>query len=140
MDKSLVNALNRLERAGSANSRATQKLHEAAAEVAWKIEEIVPVGVDLPRGYRVRRIKSNVGQAKYLVKHAKYVNHEDYWIDGDGEYLHGDFSAWVPGQSRTGSLTFAQDIAEGLLDEIAAFLEERAQQAEQAADELETAV
>jgi len=38
----------------------------------------------------------------------------------------------IPDQEREGSLRFAKDIAEGLLDEIAAFLEAREMEADKA--------
>lgn len=150
MDTQIINAIARLERAGSENSRATKKLNSAAITVADLIERTVPVGVVLPRGYRVRKIKSNVGTALYLVRHAGTdkeaeqqfgvkIPFED-WIDGTGGYLHGDFNCEIPAQSRRGSLQFAQDVSEGLLDEIAEFLEQRAQESEQRALLLEQAI
>jgi hypothetical protein len=146
MEKDIINAALRLERAGGENSRATEKLHVAARKVADLIEGLAPVGVDLPRGYIVIRERSNVGSALFLKlyrgqdKHAaEYgVNQRhSYWIDGTGGYLHGDFHCEIPNQSRDGSLMFAKDVAEGLLDEIAEFLEQRAAQSDQATADLE---
>jgi hypothetical protein len=140
MDQSYKNALARLERVGGEHSRATEKLHQAAVTIAGLIEEQVPCDVDLPRGYRVVRIKSYIDVAKFLVKSGvdgcQPEDWKEYWIDGSGGYLHGDLSCFIPAQTRAGSLQFATDIAEGLLNEITEFLEKRAMEAETAAKEL----
>lgn len=57
----IINAVARLQRAGAENSKATKKLHVAAMNVACFIEDQVPAGVNLPRGYLVQKVKSNVG-------------------------------------------------------------------------------
>ena len=133
----LLNALNRLERAGSEESRCTKKLHEAACTVAEKICAAVytarAVSVLLPRGYMVTNVKSNVGNTDFLVRKTGKIDDmsgepELYWIDGQGSYLHGDFHAFVPDQTR-----------EGLLDEIAEFLEKRSTESSQAAELLQNA-
>jgi hypothetical protein len=129
-DNSVINALKRLERAGSENSRATQKLHEAADKVAQAIINAVPRhlhGSWLPRDYRIVKITANIGEARYLVKKGDtddWGNRHDYWIDGSGGYLFGDFNCPVPEQTREGSLLFAKDIADGLLDMISQHIEE----------------
>ena len=144
----LLHALNRLERAGSEESRCTKKLHEAACTVAEKICAAVytarAVSVLLPRGYMVTNVKSNVGNTDFLVRKTGKIDDmsgepELYWIDGQGSYLHGDFHAFVPDQTREGSLQFSKDIAEGLLDEIAEFLEKRSTESSQAAELLQNA-
>lgn len=131
-----IAALKRLERAGSENSRVTEKLHEAANEIASQIEPNVPVNVTLPRRYMVREIRSNVGSEKFLIRASD--GDEEIWIDGTGNYLHGDFHCEIPAQTREGSLLFAKDIAEGLLDEIAQFIEERTAESDAARRQLET--
>lgn len=133
MENTVINAVKRLERAGSENSRATQKLFEAAKIVADSIEENVPAGVRLPRGYIVRRVQSNLGSEKFLCRGTDDLT---VFVDGIGGYLHGDFQCWIPAQNRKTVLDFAADIASGLLDEIAAWLEERATQANKAAEVL----
>lgn len=154
-DNSIINALKRLERAGSENSRATEKLHEAARIVASQIITVAPLYILLPRGYWVRKMNSNIGSEYFLVKSTSVKNppyelgddmrgpHEwdliDYWIDGTDSYLHGDFQCRVPGQNREGSLRFAKDIADGLLDEIADFLEKRKAESEKNTQTLESA-
>src|SRR5262245_30430730 len=137
----VINSVARLERAGAENSRATKKLHDAASQVADFICGRVPINVKLPRGYKVVRVKSNVGSADFLVRESGDTDEFGYlvrqWIDGTGSFLHGDFHAEVPAQTRAGSLQFAKDVAEGLLDEIAAFLEKRAAESDAAASTLE---
>ena len=147
----IISAVKRLERAGDENSKATKKLHEAAYNVAQLIIKIVPLGVKLPRGYKVRHIKSNVGSADFLTywqptpsdkaySERPDLEGETMWIDGQGSYLHGDFNAWIPNQTRAGSLKFAKDVAEGLLEEIAEFLEKRKAESEEATSALAVAV
>jgi len=133
----IINSLKRLERAGNENSRATQKLFKAANDVAAFIEEAVPFECELPRGYRIEKVRSNVGSASFLVKEGEFGC--DY-IDGIGGYLHGDFHCWIPEQKRSAILQFAEDIATGLLDEIAEFLEKRADKSLSAAEVLTDAI
>lgn len=113
-----VEALARLEKAGTEHGKSIHKLREAARMIAEKIEQICPIDVELPRGYRVVEVKSNVGDACFLVLGTDY-------IDGDGCYMHGDFNCFVPASSREGLLQFAKDIASGLLDDLSEFLEQR---------------
>jgi hypothetical protein len=128
-----MDSLKRLERAGSAQSKAAEKLHEAAEEVAVAIINAVPdnmVGDWLPRDYRVVYRKSNVGGKYYLTRED---GEETHYIDGmgkNGGYMHGDFHCWIPGQTREGSLLFAKDLAGGLLDMIAKHIEEQTQKIE----------
>lgn len=145
----LMNSLNRLQRAGDNGSKATKKLHEAASTVADEICKSVyaarAVGEKLPRGYRVVNVRSNVGDNDFLTLDSgkknlragdsefgydEFIDNHTFWIDGTGSYMHGDFHCMIPDQEREGSLRFAKDIAEGLLDEIASFLEARETEAE----------
>jgi hypothetical protein len=64
----------------------------------------------------------------------------EYWIDGVGGYLHGDVDCGIPGQTRPGSLQFAKDVGEGLVEEISQFLEDRAKLSDQASAILEKSV
>lgn len=131
MSNEIINAVKRLERAGSENSRATKKLHDAVRIVADLICDRAPVGVDLPRGYRVVRIRSNVGSANFLEVDGgedEFGEPTSDLVDGDGGYLHGDFHCPLPAQTRETSLQFAADVADGLLDEISEMLEQRATQ------------
>jgi hypothetical protein len=131
-----IDALKRLERAGSENSKATAKLHEAASELAGRIIKAVPANVTLPRDYRVVKVKSNVGEESFLVHGQADELDYDHWIDGTGKYLHGDCHCDIPPQTREGSLQFAKDIAEGLLDEIAEFLDQRQCESDSATETL----
>ncbi len=143
--KELLAAVKRLEKAGKEDSQATARVHKASAWVARWIEDHVPAGVELPRGYRLRLVRSNMGLVKFLtlpfVMQTKFepVNCE-YWIDGVGGYLDGDYYWGIPGQTREGSLQFAKDVGEGLVQEISQFLEDRAKQSVQAAGILEESI
>ena len=125
---SIINALKRLDRAGDENSKATEKLKVAASEVADRIIGTVPIGVSLPRNYTAVRCRSNVGTCEYLIK--DYEGTREEWINGYGGYMHGDFNCWIPDQTRQGVLQFARDVSEGLIDEIAKFLEKRKRESE----------
>jgi hypothetical protein len=143
--KELVAAVKRLEKASEENSKATARMHKASAWVAKWIEDHVPAGVELPRGYRLRMVQSNKGLAKFLtlpfVMQTKFELVDcEYWIDGVGGYLHGDSYCGIPGQTREGSLQFAKDVGEGLVEEISQFLEDRAKQSVEAAGVLEESI
>jgi hypothetical protein len=147
MNKSnkLLAAAKRLEKAGKENSQATARMHQATAWVANWIEDHVPAGLELPRGYRLRMVQSNRGWAKFLtlpfVMQTKSEPIDcEYWIDGVGGYLHGDVRCGIPGQTREGSLQFAKDVGEGLVEEISQFLEDRAKLSDQASAILEKSV
>jgi len=135
----IISAVKRLERAGSENSRTTQKLFEAARQVAELIKDMVPAGARLPRGYYVKKVHSNVGSCSFLCRDFP----GDYpgeavtrYVDGIGSHLHGDFHCWIPGQDRNTVLKFAEDIATGLLDEIAEWLEKRTAENQKATEAL----
>ena len=145
----LLNSLNRLQRAGESGSRANQKLREAAKVVAEQIEESVEsaglVGRQLPRAYRVYRQKSRVGECLFLLKATgtdDFGNLKSFTIDATGQtFLHGDFSSECdPAPTGKEVLQFAEDIAGGLLGEIAAFIESERTAAEAGAAKLANAV
>jgi hypothetical protein len=133
-NNNVINALKRLERAGAEDSRTTEKLRESARSLASEIEGMVPHGVKLPRGYRVISRTCHGGASyDFLVK--DYHTETEEYIDSGSNfdyYLNGDFDVTIPGQTRKGVLQFAADIATGWLDEVAAFLEERAKKATEA--------
>jgi hypothetical protein len=141
MNNSIINAVKRLERAGSENSRTTQKLFGAARQVAELIEDMVPAGEELPRGYYVKKVQSNIGYGLFLCYDELVENNLEItrYIDGIGGYLHGDFHCWIPGQDRDTVLQFAKDVATGFLDEIAEWLEKRAEENQKATEVLENA-
>lgn len=138
----IISAVKRLERAGSENSRTTQKLFEAARQVAELIKDMVPAGARLPRGYYVKKVHSNVGSCSFLCRDfpGDYPGEvKTHYIDGIGEYLHRDIHCWIPGQDRNTVLKFAEDVATGLLDEIAEWLEKRNTEAQKLAETLKKA-
>jgi len=145
----LINAVKRLGRVGGEHSRATEKLHEAARTVAAVIKEQVPRHVMLPRGYcnyGLEHWSGYDGHGQLLVKYSPKREGEkpqiQFWIDSGSDWTEQTEEYQVRfnilPQSRKGSLEFAKDVAEGLLDEIAVFLETRAQEAERAASVLES--
>jgi hypothetical protein len=137
-ESNVVTALNRLQRAGSENSRATAKLREAAVVVADVILQTAPRDVELPRGYVATRQYSNVGSFLQFRNAAGETLNSESKIPGE-HYLHGDFNRTWVNVDREGLQQFAADIADGLLDEIAAFIEAQTAQAETAAANLEAA-
>lgn len=147
MNESLIRALDRLERASGQHARVTEALHEAVARVADTIERLAPHGVVLPRGYIVRDVESNIGSTTLLFRlTGEYDEYDGEPVEQcidytGGRYLHGDFNADMSGrgQSRAASLQFSKDVAGGLLDEIAAFLEERTAKAAAATTALDQA-
>lgn len=141
---SIIDTIKRLERARSGGSRAGATVRQAAADVARFIMDSVPIGSDLPRGYgTIERRSSTGGSATFLVSPPgdpdECGNRVSHYINGWDGYLHGDFRCELREPSRECVLDFARDIAEGLLDEIAAWLDARAAEDEAAAAQLEAA-
>ncbi len=150
-ENGVIDALKRLERAGSENSRTTQKLRAAsvviADEIVKSVEAAQAESVELPRGYVVVDQYSNIGCFTQL----RTPSMADGWEDSRREtlnsdstapgekYLHGDFNKTFFVAGRESILQFAADIADGLLDEIAEFLEKRATENEAQAVVLEGA-
>jgi len=135
----IINGLKELERAAEGRKVALGRLRRAANEVAALIEEVAPVGVDLPRGYRVVEIETRSGLRERFLDYYPGGLRPPVYIDGVGEYLGGDLDCYVPAPSREALLQFAQDIASGLLEEIAALLEGMKTEEERAANTLEGA-
>ena len=116
MDNSVINAVKRLERAGSESSKATKKLVEAAGVLGDWVANLkgVPGGGEaLPRGYWVEAIGSSY-------KLCRPSRHYDKCIYGD---------KWT---EREEALWLAEDVARGWLDELAAWLEKRTAEAKNA--------
>lgn len=95
----VIDSLKRLERVGSENSKTTQKLLEAAAELSRAIAEQFADAeseqVELPDGTPAYRVS---GRELYMV------------VPG--------INRWQSvSSSRAAALKFAEDIADGLLDE-----------------------
>ena len=96
---SIIDDIKRLERIGSEDSKTTQKIIEAAHNVADLLIEIMPKGVTLPKQYHIHGVIL-----------FKSIEGEDYLINS-------------PKSGRTEGLVFAHDIATGLLYEFAEFLQ-----------------
>jgi hypothetical protein len=127
---SIIDSLKRLERAGSENSRATEKLRSAASDVAAAIEAISHDfrDVPLPRGYVVETYQG----APYLM--SREQNDDDYY-----SVRYAFFGRRGEDPTRAAILEFAADIADGWLDELAEFLESRQVESNKAAEILEAA-
>jgi hypothetical protein len=130
----IIDSLKRLERAGSENSRATQKLREAAMDLAATIEQMAVQGdfvnVPLPRDYIVEG-----GNQTYLMSRSQGV--DDY----AGYPIRYAFYCGERRErpTRAAILEFSADIASGWLDELAEFIESRQAQSDAAAEVLEAA-
>jgi hypothetical protein len=115
----IVNSLMRLDRAGDAHSAANQKLLAAAVAVTAHVAERVGEGATLPRGYTTEGF--------------------GLYIPGR-ERLHGPCLTWNRlmyhyTQDRItleAARHLAHDVADGWLDEVAAYLEARTTEAERA--------
>lgn len=102
---SIVSALHRLERAGSEHSDSTAKLLTAAGVLSRTLADILPTNEELPRMYTV-------------TAHG-YDKPELIMASMSGP------QGW-PSFNRANALTFARDVADGLLDELATWLDKRA--------------
>ena len=126
-EKRFTEAFEKLVSAAEKDARVTDSLRRAACRVAAMVEERVPAGVWLPWDYEVVDSAIEGGfRAKFLVKHHRGEN--EFYVDSDDK----DNPAWIPAQTREGVMEFAQDLADGWLDELAEFLEKRAQKAQAA--------
>lgn len=141
---SIIDAVKRLERAGAEESQMTRKLKEAAAETARLIINIVaitekipvidldlfvndPESCDLlvlPRDYMAVRFsweEDKGGNSEiikcdtlFLTKPSSYdLDSDTFW---KSDLLH-------PSICRAVALDFAEDLADGLMDEIAEWME-----------------
>ena len=136
--------------AANAGRVATSTLLAAAKDVGDAIEDLVPVGLRLPRHYRRVKIVGRDARLSAAYLHVGcdcddpdpdagcdhvtgYVN-----CDQDG-YLYGQFDMEVAATTRAVALRFAQDVASGLLVEITDLVKRRAAKADAAAATLKTA-
>ena len=123
-DEKTIEAIQRLTAAAQKDARITDSLRRAACRVAAMVEERAPSGVSLPWDYDVVDCAIGGGfRAKFLVKH--YEGKDEFFVDSDDE----SNPSWIPAQTRAGVMEFAQDLRDGWLDELAEFLERRAQRA-----------
>lgn len=110
-EKGITNAVARLTRAGDENSRTTEKLREAAGTLERLVADMPGVvDLPLPRGYRI------VTTGRGLLE----------LVDASGCRVGAN-------ADRARCLMLAADVSEGWLDELAAFLEARAVEADRAA-------
>lgn len=113
----VIDALKRLHRLGSKDSAQTAKLKEAACILAGDIARTLEfTRDDLPRGY--------------LLRPGYPVLMERRWADGE---IYNVFD------TRRAALRFAEDIANGWLDELADWLEQRTGESDGAAATLRRA-
>jgi len=139
---SIVDSLKRVERAGDANSRATQKLFSAVHAVADLIaDDLAPFEwrqcFNLPGRKQpsagVRYSVERRDGTRYLCREGEAENDQDTY------YMTSEFLIHDRAWNRLTALEFARDIADGLLDAIAEWLEKRAANSEEAAAILEKA-
>lgn len=145
-DNSIINSLKRLERSGSESSRATEKLIKACKTVASAISDNndFPSYRRMPRDYMiVEKGGDRYPVARFLTILGSDI--DEYgrpciaaYLDGLGSYLYNDFTMWIDAPTRQAALQFAADIADGLLDEIADWLEARKSESESATEALES--
>jgi len=132
-DNSIINAVKRLERVGEENSVTIKKLKEATEKVAKKLNELIRPNMTFP----------------YLDDNFHKIVRSLYYFDGmliwdyDGEaqsytiddYLLRPTTGYV---KRAVALDFAKAIADGMLDEIADWLEKKTKQNQEAIEKLLT--
>lgn len=136
----VISALKRLQRAGSEESRASQKLREAASVVATRIEvTLLPALQATRRSYPEERVLGIPG-TDYTVVYRRDADTEwaelrlDYATLYEPGYALADPYSPAPHEV---ALRFARDVAEGLLDKVAALLETLAAESDAATSTLE---
>lgn len=127
----LITALQNLEKASLEQKITRKRLEEAAFVVADYIAEKVGFPAKLPRGYELERC--GMGAYHYLL-----LKKNGVYIAKEGTFLHGIY--YCPRPPKDVLLQFAQDIANGLIDEIAKWLEARATETHSAANILQKTV
>lgn len=127
------NSLQRLADAGEKNSVSTEKLVNAANDLAVKIAGYLPAYVRLPRGYQL--VIAGTDRDGYDRHLAKYNTHHEVGnsIFGKPINLCDGWSYFAPAD-RQDAIQLAKDIESGWLEEVASFLESRAGQANDATD------
>jgi hypothetical protein len=137
----VITALKRLERAGSEDSRTTEKLRQAARLLS---EHVVSQLTDNVIGEcRLRREPDHDEPAPDRELPRGYALMKRYKADGSNYLVLANWrepAGWVPvDHDRQSALAFARDVANGWLDELAGWLEARAAEAASAAQTLEQA-
>jgi len=152
-NNSIINSLKRLERVGSETSRVTTKLKEACEDVAKKIFEIArPFRKDHNpmemRNYTFTRIWGEKGSdGKYISGLYIVENNADYFyrFDYDNELCEEDIDVdrylitHAGYMSRECALEFAHAVANGLIDQVAIWVENKKLEAEEALKKIESA-
>ena len=135
METNIINALKRLERLGQENSRVTEKARKATNEIEKKLAEILPRNVPLPGNYEVVYYG---GYEDWILAYG--VTENPY--GGDDEIRKNNNTYWatkIHNAPRGVILKFSADIANGLLDRFADFMEARKAEIEEKAKILEDA-
>lgn len=146
MTNNIINAVKKLERYGNENSRTTEKLREAAYTVAeFIIQQVGRPKTILPRGYRIEEFKVSGEEKLILIAPAT-------WHDGElesfllcneelhpTESYHWDDYIYCKRPSKYTLLGFSEDLASGLLDEIADQIEEETAELNSAVEKIKTA-
>jgi hypothetical protein len=118
----IIDSLKRLERIGDENSKTTQKLIEAARELADNI--VKQFNVSASETVRLKTSGRTDGEDE------EYTRLADYRIQS------GQLSFWHPlgyvAENRENALRFSKDIANGLLESFAEILEGRLKDSETA--------
>ncbi len=113
---SIIDSLKRVERAGDENSRATQKMFDAVHAVADLIAD------DITK-FTWSRTFTIAGRTRtYAVVSGRYLA-----IQEQDDYSGNEHFVTDRNWDRTQALAFAADIADGLLDQIAEWLETRSE-------------
>ncbi len=132
----LTNAVERIGRAGSEDSRATQKLKDACIKLADYIsDDVFDECITIPR----ERTDNSGRFEQYRVQEdSRGFRYLAMQVGSDGSYGEAFFTTsrnWM----RDECLAFSRDVAKGLLDHIAAWLEQRASESESAAIAVDSA-
>lgn len=133
----VISSLKRLERAGSENSKATEKLIAAAGAVAYTIAEMIPAACFGADDFSANCYSDNC----FVLARANTLDlivDAENWRTGVRKVYLGQMDHTVDAD-RDHALQFAAQIAEGLLDELAECLEAMGQASEKATEMLETA-
>ena len=123
----IIDSLKRLERIGDENSKTTQKLIEAARDIADKIVKQFAVRdsevVDLGAPSKLERAAGGYTTTREIHKFAHYAIRESQLTFADRR---GDNYVAL---DRENALQFSKDLANGLLDYLAEILAERLKEA-----------
>ena len=124
---SLITSLNRLERVGDANSEANKKLLAAAADVAAEILRIATPTL-------LEDHRDEGGRILLLGKYSAWQYRDDWFL-----LLMSGGNGLIVGEHLGASRQFAADVAAGLLDQVATWVEARTTEVADAAAALESA-